>query len=93
MIKPTVGRVLWYRRHGPNGSTEAAIVCGVNSDFNVNLCVFDMYGQPEPQTSVFLWQGEGFSIPYAAYAEWMPYQVAVAAGTTPANIHAGDRPA
>jgi cell wall-associated NlpC family hydrolase len=75
MIKPTVGRVVWYRPTGASGATHAAIVCGINSDTNVNLAVFGLYGDgPSQHTSVPLKQedSETFSGPYA---EWMPYQI------------------
>lgn len=81
MIKPTVGRVVWY--HPAIGApdsdkTLAAIVCHVWSDTCVNLAVFDANGNSYSQTSVFLYQGEGGS-PSSQFAEWMPYQIGQAA--------------
>lgn len=86
MIKPTIGRVVWYH---PSGSTaeeqpQAAIVVYVWSDTCVNLTTFDPNGHPYAQTSVFLWQGEG-ERPSSCYAEWMPYQIGQAARTESAE--------
>jgi hypothetical protein len=79
MIKPTVGRVVWYYRHGKtqfdaNEQPEAAMVAYVHSDTMVNLSVIDPNGAQYSKTSVFLYQGEG-ERPTGGYAEWMPYQV------------------
>lgn len=87
MIVPTVGRIVLYRPEGPNGPTLAAVVCGVNSESNVNLAVFDMYGGgPAAAPSTHLRQPDE-GVPMAPYAEWMPYQKAVAAGQQP-TLHA-----
>lgn len=75
MIKPTVGRIVWYRREGPKGSIEAAIVCGVNSDTSVNLAVFNMYGNLSLSDCNVHLKQEASEQPPAPYAEWMPYQV------------------
>lgn len=82
MIKPTIGRVVWYH---PVSSTEAeqpyaAIIAHVWSDTCINLAVFDSNGAAFNQTSVFLFQGEGEK-PSSQYAEWMPYQQGQAAKT------------
>jgi len=82
MIKPTIGRVVWFH---PAGSTEqeqpfTALICHVWSDTCVNLAIFDYNGIPSNQTSVFLYQGEGEK-PSSQYAEWMPYQQGQAAKT------------
>jgi len=81
MIKPTIGRVVWYwpsMAHGAlRGADEqplAAMVCHVWSDDCVNLVVFDLNGIPQSQTSVFLYQGET-DRPSVGFAEWMPYQI------------------
>ena len=80
MIKPTIGRVVWYH---PVGSTSdeqplAAIIAHVWSDTCVNLAVFDSNGVAINQTSVFLHQGEG-EVPASSFAEWMPFQKGQAA--------------
>jgi len=85
MIKPTVGRVLWYHPafipdSGSNETTQVAIISHVWSDTCINLAVFDSNGIASNQTSVFLFQGEG-DRPGSQYAEWMPYQQGQAAKT------------
>ncbi len=79
MIKPTIGRKVWYWAHTPsegyeNAQPEDATVVFVFSESMVNLRVTDHSGNSRPETSVFLWQGEG-SQPDTRHAQWMPYQV------------------
>jgi hypothetical protein len=77
MIKPTVGRVVWYHPPSDNldcGDILAAIVCHVWSDTCVNLAIFDSIGVASNQTSVFLYQGDS-ERPAGSYCEWMPYQI------------------
>lgn len=86
MIKPTIGRVVWYHPpfvadSGANEQTLAAIVCYVWSDTCVNLAVFDANGVASNQTSVFLFQGES-DRPSSCYCEWMPYQIGQAKANT-----------
>lgn len=86
MIKPTVGRVVWYRPseedlvsmttfHDVPAQPLAAIVAYVWNDRLVNLTVSDHNGATQQRTSVPLVQ-EG-DTPFAGgrYCEWMPYQV------------------
>jgi hypothetical protein len=85
MIKPTIGRVVWYHPpftpdSGTNELTLAAIVAYVWSDTCVNLAIFDQNGVAHSQTSVFMYQGEG-ERPACSYCEWMPYQLGQAAKT------------
>jgi hypothetical protein len=92
MIKPTIGRIVLYHPpfvpdSGTNEETCASIVVAVHSDEIVNLAVFDSVGNLHPHLTVFLFQGEG-DRPAGAYAEWMPYQKAVAAGNIPPTLHA-----
>jgi len=63
MIKPTVGRVVWYRPNAHDdlyGSDQplAAHVAYVWSDTMVNLMVIDHNGGTHPRTSVVLRHGE-----------------------------------
>lgn len=76
MIKPTIGRVLWFYsdQHTDGDQPKAALVCHVWSDTCVNLAVFDANGVASNVTSVLLFQGEG-QRPSKSFAEWMPYQV------------------
>lgn len=85
MIKPTVGRVVWYRpvnEHIPHDASQplAAIVTYVHSDRFVNLCVLYQDGHPQSRTSMFLIQ-EGDEPPNHSYCEWMPFQKGQAAKT------------
>lgn len=76
VIKPTVGRVVWFRFQ-PDLSPLAAIVAHVWSDSCVNLAIFGQDGVPmsNPPTSVRLIQ-EGETPPVGCcYCEWMPYQI------------------
>jgi hypothetical protein len=81
MIKPTVGRVVWYR-YADNLQPNAAIVAFVHSDTLVNLAIFNEEGRmSEPgQTYITLYQGKG-DRPSYPYCEWMPYQQGQAAKT------------
>jgi hypothetical protein len=78
MIKPTVGRVMWFwnvKEHRGN-QPHAAIVTCVLGDNMVNLVAFTPNGVPFPATSVPVIQdGSPFIIGDSPYAEWMPYQI------------------
>jgi hypothetical protein len=83
MIKPTVGRVVWFHEAFVPDQPEqpqAAIVTFVHSDACVNLVVFDKEGHASGRTSVFLRQ-EGKVAPSGMFCEWMPYQKGQAAKT------------
>lgn len=60
MIKPTVGRVVWF--FAPNDPIQAdksqpldAHIVYVHSDTVINIAGFDQNGMPFAKTSVFLW--------------------------------------
>lgn len=79
MIKPTVGRIVWYWPRRSNGfETDqplAAIVTYVHDDHLINLSAFSPAGFPMARTSVYLAQ-EGVQHPFQDnFAQWMPYQV------------------
>ncbi len=86
MIKPTVGRVVWYTPsaddHEEMAAAQlqplAAIVAHVWSDTCVNLAVFDANGIAHNRTSVLLVQDDG-ARPDGGFCEWMPYQKGQAA--------------
>lgn len=87
MIKPTIGRVVWFYPAGRKDQVPlAAIVTAVWGDRCVNLSIFERNGVPmsHPPTSVQLVQ-EGDSIPEDAngncctHCTWMPYQIGQAA--------------
>src|SRR6266700_4220889 len=90
MIKPTVGRVLWYRPSPhdpgpwPGEQPLAAHVAHVNPEGRVNLMVIDANGNGYSRTGVHLVQ-EGEPVPNRPYAEWMPFQKGQAAKTEAAE--------
>lgn len=89
MIKPTVGRIVWYwpspsdlatmafnKVHGEYSQPMAAQIAYVHSDTMVNLSVTDHNGVQHSRTSVHLAQADEPMIPTnIAFAIWMPYQV------------------
>lgn len=91
MIKPTVGRVVWYtpsknaegRYQFPclTGQPLAAIIACVHSDIMVNLVVFDANGDSHGVCSVDLIQDGQPKPDNGFYCEWMPYQKGQAAKT------------
>lgn len=79
MIKPTVGRVVWFYPAGHQEGEQplAAIIAHVWSDTCVNLAIFCRNGSPlpNPPTSILLVQ-EGNERPSGGhYCTWMPYQI------------------
>jgi len=94
MIKPTVGRVVWYYPHGrtqidANEQPHAAIIAYVHGDDCINLAYFDSNGNAKAVTSVYLWQGVE-PRPSFGFAQWMPYQLALQKqlGDLPVDISA-----
>lgn len=84
MIKPTVGRVVWFwdSLWPPEGAQPcAAIVCFVRSDARINIVWFSATGIPYTANDIELWQGEGERPTGKRFAEWMPYQKGQAAKT------------
>lgn len=81
MIKPTVGRIVWYY-----GSKDlvvyqplAAVVCFVENDEKVNLHVFGAKGECFPRERVRLVQDlekskETDNLPDSEFCAWMPFQ-------------------
>jgi hypothetical protein len=87
MIKPTIGRVVWYKNddeyikaHNDPAQPLAAIITYVHDDRLVNLAVFDMYGVAISRTLVPLLQDDDKE-PGIHYCMWMPYQKGQAAKT------------
>lgn len=83
MIKPTIGRVVWFWTCAGDAEKEgaqpnAALVTFVHSDECVNLAVFDREGDSKPYPAIQLWQGDG-ERPRSLHCEWMPYQKGQAA--------------
>lgn len=82
MIKPTIGRIVWYNEADYNRVLQidpkqslAAIVAYVHSDTMVNLAVFDAVGGIHARTSVMLCQPNTDPGGASSWCEWMPYQV------------------
>lgn len=82
MIKPMVGRIVWYwlGSHTPQREPLAAIIAAVKSDSIVNLAIFDAGGHHGGEENVPLIQ-DGDERPKGHYCEWMPYQKGQAAKT------------
>jgi hypothetical protein len=82
VIKPTVGRVVWYwlAKASPQRQPLAAIVASVKSDTLVNLSVIDAEGNQRGEIDVPLIQ-DGHERPSTHFCEWMPYQKGQAAKT------------
>lgn len=82
MIKPTVGRVVWFYPATLNLHQQpcAAIIACVLSDREINIGYMNHHGQWDAATRVPLLQ-EGDAEPAAAYCTWMPYQKGQAAKT------------
>ena len=96
IIKPSVGRVVWFypslntgesgfaRHAGGSGGPYAALIAHVWSDALVNLSVIDANGTPHGRTSVPLLQ-PGQDAPDHAFCDWMPFQKGQAAKTDAAE--------
>ena len=102
MIKPTVGRKVWYRpsqqdkdgladtpqrMEANNDEPLDATVIAVWGDRCVNLAIFDIYGTLHARRSVTLLQDGDIRPAGGRLAEWMPYQQAQAA-----KVPTGDVP-
>lgn len=84
MIKPTVGRVVWFTpsvnsadsdfAHYGGDQPHAAMIVYVWSDSLINLVVYGHDGKPHAKTSVPLVQ-EAEPKPDGYFASWMPFQV------------------
>lgn len=95
MIKPTPGCTVLFvltstmpHFAGNAGQRFPALLCQVNDDRNINVCVFDGVGRQHPMENLHLRQPEDPSEPGGNHCEWMPYQKAVATGEFPATQHA-----
>jgi len=79
MIKPTIGRIVWYSPGDDTGmqydGTQplASIICYVWPDDTVNLTVHDADGHSIPKISVPVFQGNAEDCPPGSCC-WMPYQ-------------------
>jgi len=78
MIKPTIGRVMWYwpEKQFRDDQPWAAFVVKVWDDNMVNLTVCNHEGNVQPKTSVPVVQdGSPYTAGDSPYVEWMPYQI------------------
>lgn len=81
MIKPTIGRVVWYtypvgnNDELPQSQPLAALITYIHSDRMVNLAVFNQAGENFPVMSVTLLQDDDARLEGGRFAEWMSYQV------------------
>ncbi len=86
MIKPTIGRIVWYYPRAGHREPYAAIICRVHSNTLVNIAYFDENGTASNAGAVKLYQGEDIALkPYDNFCEWMPYQHGQAAKTEAAE--------
>lgn len=88
MIKPTIGRKVWFTpgveiddRDDREQPFDATIVYVHNNDRMVNISYHDHYGNQHGQTSVLMLQEGDAQSPDGNYCEWMPYQKGQAAKT------------
>jgi hypothetical protein len=82
MIKPTIGRVVWFQPFKPadqplRDQPYPALICYVHSDTCINVGYFNEGGTAGSACSVTLVQeGDDISgLTSGGFAEWMPYQV------------------
>lgn len=95
MIKPTVGRVVWFAPavlgspHVQYTSVPPKPLCAsvayVWNDRMVNLSVVGHDGVTKPETSVMLLQDDDRKPEEGRFAFWMPYQQGQAAKTEAAE--------
>lgn len=88
LIKPAVGRVVWYY---PGGTPQrdagmqpmAATIAYVHSDQLINIGYIDHDGQHGERTSIYLMADPDGTPPpdVISYCTWMPYQMGQAART------------
>ncbi len=85
VIKPTIGRVVWYRAHDEDHRQPldeqlcAALIAYVHDDTTVNLMVIGHDGVSFSKLDVPLAQGDEKCVPGGCM--WMPYQKGQAAKT------------
>lgn len=81
MIKPTIGRVIWFtppaERRNSGNQPWPAFITYVHGDRMINVAGFDSGGAPFFQNSVTLLQDDDRSETASGgfYASWMPFQV------------------
>lgn len=91
MIKPTIGRVMWYWPEVDDRGEQplCALVTYVHDDNMVNLAVFNPDGSSGGAIRVpIVQEGSPHTVGESPYVEWMPYQKAVASGQQVPAVHA-----
>ncbi len=84
MIKPTIGRVVYFFADFDQPEPFPALITYVHSDVLINVAGFDHNGNPFKATSVTLEQPEDETAETTSRrATWMPYQVKVSEQPTP----------
>ncbi len=63
IIKPTIGRVVWYKDVSQSDQFMAATICYVWNDDVVNLSIHNMHGEHIAKQSVTLFQGHADNCP------------------------------
>lgn len=78
MIKPTIGRVVWYWPRGrlpAGGQPLAAQIAYVHDDRHINIGYLDQNGVAHSGVYVELLQAGDAEPVKGQFCEWMPYQV------------------
>jgi hypothetical protein len=78
MIRPTIGRIMWYwpEKEYRSSLPWAAIVTNVHNDNMINLSVFNADGHHMAKSSVpVVQEGSPYTASDSPYVEWMPYQI------------------
>jgi hypothetical protein len=93
MIKPTIGRMVWYWPDGRKRPTTyqplSAQIAFVHNDQIINIGYLDENGRAHNATGVWLAQDGGVEADESTpYCEWMPYQKGQAARTEAAEAKA-----
>jgi hypothetical protein len=92
MIKPTVGRVVWFYSGTAHPMAEqqpmAAIIVKVLDDHCINITRFNEVGDAKGYISVPLIQENENAPAIGFYCTWMPYQLGQAAKTEQAECKA-----
>lgn len=91
MIKPTIGRVVYYRTPGMT-EPQSATIAYVHGDRMVNLRVISHGGEAFGATSIQLVQPGEPKPEGVPFCHWMPYQVKKATGSESGEPEAGTEP-
>lgn len=94
MIKPTVGRVVWFYPlgHTPEKNQPlSAQIAYVHSDACINIGYLDQNGVADHATSVLLYQEDEMPRPTTSYCCWMPNQRGQAQKTEALELAAAAR--